>query len=66
VIWLLFPYSRLPYVGAATLAEIFAWLVEAAYFAWQFGVRRALLASLIANGASFVLGMISRKLFGLP
>jgi hypothetical protein len=43
-----------------------AWLAEAAYFSWPYQARRALFASLIANDASFVLGMISRKLFGFP
>lgn len=66
LIWWLFPHSQVPYVVAVTVAELFAWLVEAAYFAWQYGIRRALFASLIANGASFVLGMISRRLFGFP
>ena len=66
LIWWSFPHQSLPYFVAVTIAELFAWLGEAVYFARPYGMRRALLASLIANGASFVLGMVSRKLFGFP
>ena len=66
LIWWLFPHSHLPYFVAVTIAELFAWLAESAYFARPYGARRALFAALIANGASFVLGMISRELCGFP
>lgn len=65
-IWLLFPYAPGPYVLTVVIAELFAWLVEALYFMRPFGVRRALIVSLLANGTSFLLGMISRALFGWP
>jgi hypothetical protein len=54
---------------AMTLAEVFAWIVEAAFFVvtrprvrW----RRAVFASLGANGGSLVLGLTIRAVFGVP
>lgn len=44
------------------LAELFAWLVEAAYMR-AFGLKRALMWSAIANGASFGLGTVAHFLF---
>lgn len=52
----------------AVVAELFAWLAEAAFFAkitarpW----KRALLVSALANGASVATGQLARALFGLP
>ena len=66
LIWLLFPRAPGHYVVAAVVAELFAWLAEAIYFTRPYGIRRALLASALANAASCVLGMISHALFGLP
>lgn len=50
------------------IAETIIWLIEAGYFVWMARVtwRRALVASLLANGASVALGQLSRSLFGLP
>lgn len=66
VIWLVFPHVRAPYAFVVAGVELFAWLAEAAYFTRPYGVRRALVASLLANASSFVLGSISRALFGVP
>jgi hypothetical protein len=66
LIWLWFPYARGPYVLIILSAELFAWLAEALYFARPYGLRRAVFASLLANGTSFVLGVISRALFDWP
>lgn len=66
LIWL--GFARLPfsYLWMAMLAELFAWLVEALYFARPYGMRRALWISLLANTASCALGLLSRRLFGAP
>ena len=47
-----------PYIA---LAELFAWLVEAGYM-HLFGLKRALMWSAIANGASFGLGTAAHYL----
>jgi hypothetical protein len=54
------------YAARLVAAELFAWLVEAAYFRFAFGKRRALLWSFVANASSLGLGLISRALFGAP
>ncbi|MCL2723725.1 MAG: hypothetical protein FWD69_04740 [Polyangiaceae bacterium] len=56
------------YWTQVAVAELFAWLAEAAYFALAFGIntRRALGWSLIANAASFSAGLLSRALIGAP
>ena len=69
VLWFaIFPHLHLPYVWLIVIGESFAVLVEAAYFAWIFRRpgARALLWSVVANGASFGVGMLSRWLFGIP
>ena len=49
-------------------AETFAVAVEALYLyaVSAFGLRRACVVSLLANGASFGLGLLSRAIFGWP
>ena len=47
-------------------AELFAWLAEAAYFHFVWKLPRALRWSLIANGSSVTLGLLSRACFGVP
>lgn len=66
LIWAVFPQLPLGYAPAVALAELFAWLAEALYFARPHGLRRALWASLCANAASCVLGFVSRGLFDAP
>lgn len=51
--------------GYGVLAEGFAVAVEAAYF-YDFGVKKALRWSLIANATSALIGLLSSELFGLP
>lgn len=71
-VWFVFPELRhvthLSYVSVSILAELFAWWVEALYFylVTKAGFRRALLVSLLANGTSVSLGLLSRALFGAP
>jgi hypothetical protein len=69
ILWfVIFPFLPLPYLWLVVVGEAFAFLAEAAYFA--FLVRRpwvrALLWSALANGASYGIGMLSRTLFGVP
>ena len=67
VLWfVIFPHLPLPYLWLVVVGETFAFLAEAAYFAFLFRRRRALLWSALANGASFGVGMLSRYLFGVP
>jgi hypothetical protein len=54
------------YVTKAIAGELFAWLVEAAYFGFLFGKRRALFWSLVANATSLCAGLLSHHLFGMP
>ena len=67
LLWLLFPKNLSPHAYYATtaIAEVIVVLVEAAWLR-LFGVRRAIVWSIVANGASFGLGTISRALFGIP
>jgi hypothetical protein len=67
VLWfVLFPHLHLSYLWLVVVGESFAVLVEAAYFAFVFRRRRALLWSLLANASSLGLGLLSRFLFGMP
>jgi hypothetical protein len=68
IVWFVFfsPRWQTSYATRLVSAELFAWLVEAAYFRLGFGRRRAWLWSLIANGSSLALGLLSRRLFGAP
>jgi hypothetical protein len=68
IVWFGFftPHFSAGYWTRVVLAELFAWLAEAAYFRFLFRKRRALLWSAVANGASVSLGLLSRHLFGAP
>jgi len=67
LLWFVFfPYVHLSYVWQIIVGEALVFLIEAAYFAFVFRRRRALLWSAIANAASFSAGMLSRSLFGIP
>ncbi len=64
-VWFVFPALGLGYSGSVTLAELWAWGGEAAFWALVLpavGWRRAAWASLCSNLASFGLG----KLFFHP
>lgn len=65
LVWFVFPLLPLGYWPMVACAEVFAVLVEAAWLRTR-GARRPLLLSLLANGASFCLGLLSRELFGVP
>ena len=67
IVWFaIFPFLDASYVVKTCVAELFAWSVEAAYFAWALRRSRALLVSLLANSASVALGLLSRYFFGAP
>jgi hypothetical protein len=60
-VWFIFPvliYNSI--VVAVVVGEVFAFVVEAIFyvFAFKFSVRQAVLISLFANAASFLLGQI--------
>jgi hypothetical protein len=59
--------AGLRYAQMIVLAEVFAWSVEALMLI-GFGVRagRAFAVSLIANGASVLVGAIARAWLGMP
>ncbi|WP_224241021.1 hypothetical protein [Hyalangium gracile] len=68
VVWFGFPALRvlgLGYWGTVLLVECFAIGAEALWLTTR-GVRRALLWSLVANGASVALGLLSRAVLGWP
>ena len=63
IVWLVFFTTRVPmetvgYWPRVVSAECFAWLVEAAWFAWILRRPRALLWSAIANGTSVAVGFL--------
>jgi hypothetical protein len=65
-VWFLIPrWAPGGYLAMVIQAEAFAVVVEALYMD-SFGLRRPLLWSLGANGASAGLGLLSRALFGWP
>lgn len=67
VVWfVIFPHWDATYVVKSIGAELFAWSVESAYFAWTVGLRRAVAGAFVANAASVGLGLLSRSLFGVP
>lgn len=57
VVWFVFPRLIHAWLPMAICAELFAVAVEALWLR-AFGVKRALLWSLVANSASFGLGML--------
>jgi hypothetical protein len=68
IVWFGFFHPAFPgsYVTKIIAAELFAWLAEAAYFRFAFKRKRAWLWAFCANAASFSLGLLSRRLFGVP
>jgi hypothetical protein len=71
-VWFFFPWLGgavgFGWYPQAAISEIFAWLVEAAFFvrAARVPPKRALFWSFVANAASVALGLTSRALFGVP
>ena len=68
IVWFVFfdPSWTAGHWTKVVAAELFAWAAEAAYFRFLFRRPRAWLWSLIANGASFGAGLLSRWIFGAP
>ena len=64
-VWFLFPRLTSDYHLMVLEAETFAVVVEAIYL-WAFGLRSALLWSLLANMTSAGLGFASRYFLGWP
>lgn len=60
------PLADLSYAPRVIFAELFAWLVEAAWLAVATRRPHALLWSLAANLASVAMGSLLRALFGFP
>ncbi len=68
IVWFVIfdPRWHLGYAFTTLVAELFAWLVEAAYFGWWLRYRRALTVTFMANLASLLVGLVCRRLFGVP
>ena len=70
IVWFVIcsPRWGVAYWATVAVAELFAWLVEAAWFAWVFKkrARAALTWALLANAASLGAGLISRAIIGAP
>ncbi|AKV02117.1 hypothetical protein AKJ09_08780 [Labilithrix luteola] len=72
IVWFVFPavaeLLSLEWLTMVIIAELFAWWAEAAYFRKVARVPwpRALAVSLAANGASVLLGLLSRACFDWP
>jgi hypothetical protein len=66
LVWFVFPrLVGLTGQGAATLAELWAWLAEAVFYALvlrRLSFVRALAISALANGASVVAGLVLTRL----
>jgi hypothetical protein len=77
-VWFVFPFLGLeldlPWAATATVSELFAWIVEAAWlvlagrrgFAPPTSSPRALVVSLVANAASVAVGFVTRSFFDWP
>jgi hypothetical protein len=59
VVWFVLPRFGMPYPAYLIVAVAYAVGLEEVW-AWRFGVRRPLVWSLVANGASFGLGLLFR------
>ena len=69
LLWFVFVPAMRPlvsYEAYAAIGETLVVLVEAIYFRLIFQRKRALAASLVANGASYFLGLVAHTLFGWP
>lgn len=65
LVWFAFPLLPWPYWTMVGCAEAFAVVVEAVWLRWN-EVRRPLGTSLVANAASFTVGLFLRELLGTP
>jgi hypothetical protein len=69
LLWFGFPLAAWPGAWSMLAAELFAWLCEAAFYIVVFdgvGLRRAFAVSLLANAASFGVGVGVNVLLGWP
>ena len=69
LVWFLFPGLALGHGARLALSEAWAFVAELAIYllVWPaLRFRRALLASLAANGASFAVGLACARLWGAP
>lgn len=67
VVWFVFPVLlHQSWTRVTTFAELFAVGVEALYLCVWLKPWKATAASLVANGASLGLALLSRHLFGVP
>jgi hypothetical protein len=69
IVWFVIPlFEYNSYWIMVARAEAFAVLAEGIYFyaLGAFGLRRAMLFSLLANASSCGLGFLSRAIFGVP
>lgn len=67
LVWFVAPTLFSSWIAMFLVAETFAVLAEAALArALGLGWKQALLLSLVANGVSAGLGLVSQALFGLP
>lgn len=64
IVWIVHLRWSAPWELRTAAVEVFAVVVEAIWFGFVYGARRGLLWSLIANGVSFGLGLVSYALFG--
>jgi hypothetical protein len=65
LVWFVFPGAGLSYATRVGLSELWALLVEAAAYVLVWPTlrwRRALLASLCANGASVAAGLVAQRM----
>jgi hypothetical protein len=67
IVWFaIMPLLPLGYWQNVVVAELFAWGVEALWFGFGYGVRRAVWSALVANAISLGLGLLSRAVLGAP
>ena len=64
IVWVVHSHWSASWAVRTTAVEIFAVVVEAIWFGVTFGPKRGLLWSLLANGVSFGLGLLSYRWFG--
>ena len=67
VVWFVFPVMlRRDWLRVTVFSELFSFGVEAVYMCIWLKPWKAGAVSLVANGASLGLGLLSRHLFGVP
>lgn len=64
IVWIVHLHWSASWPVRTAAVEVFAVVVEAIWFGVSVGAKRGLVWSLIANGVSFTLGMLSYRWFG--